>query len=145
MPGSSGTERSGRQRASAKEGAADFFQTVLAYVKQETLDPVLAQLKLVVVGVAGALVMAMGTVLLAVGFVRALQSEFGGVHPLSGLSAYAPLAKEVGPTVLVKAAPYGVGGHLSGSWSWVPYMGGALLCVLVAAFSLARALKGRRP
>ncbi len=121
------------------------FQTVVAYVKQETLDPVLAQLKLVAVGVAGALVMAIGTVLLAVGFVRALQSEFGGARPGSGWFAYAPLAKAAGPTVLVKAAPYGAGGHLSGNWSWVPYMGGALLCVLVAALSVARALKGRRP
>ena len=34
--------------------------------------------------------------------------------------------------------PYGAGHHLSGDWSWVPYMGGALFALVVAGVCLSR-------
>jgi hypothetical protein len=52
------------------------------------------------------------------------------------------------PTTLVASSagpnPYGSGHPLSGNWSWVPYMGGALLCVLVAVFCVTRIVRGAK-
>ena len=89
MPGRSGV-------SGTKDGFAEFVQLVLAYAKQETVDPVVKQAKTVGKGVAGAALLALGTVLLAIGFVRALQTEFGGgTGVASGWFAYAPLAQKV--------------------------------------------------
>gem|GEM_PF-2525876 len=222
---------------------------VVAYAKQEALDPVIGQLKALGKGVAGAVLMAIGTVLLGIGFLRALQGQFGSAAGAgnrnsgtalgvlaakdhgaaasaarttsatgapagsatnssrttsatggasaaatngrtttpSQMSAGAPTttsgslstsavtattgASAAGstttfPTVsslssgratpatapsnqtttsLVASAPpnpYGSGHPLSGNWSWVPYMGGALLCVLVAVFCVTRIVRG---
>jgi hypothetical protein len=134
----------------ARDGATDFFRLSLAYAKQETVDPIMGQVKALGRGVAGALLMAIGTALLAIGFVRALQFEFGGhgATPYnSGWFAYAPLTDklQIRQVAALNGAPYGFMGHLSGDWSWVPYMGGALFCLLVAGFCVAKALKGVRP
>lgn len=120
----------------AGDGASELLRLVLAYAKQETLDPVLAQLKSLVKGVAGALLMAMGTVLLAVGFVRALQFEWG--------STGAGGASSAGLRALGGGFVYGSGRPLSGDWSWVPYFGGAAFCLAVAAFCALRILRGAR-
>ncbi|MGH9105338.1 MAG: hypothetical protein ACRDZX_05780 [Acidimicrobiales bacterium] len=110
----------------AKDGASELFQLVVAYAKQETLDPVVRRLKALVVRVAGALLLATGTVLLAIGFLRALQFEWGsGSHR-------------------ARAYPYGAGSPLSGDWSWVPYMGAALFCIVVAVYGTVRIFKGVR-
>ena len=142
MPGRSGV-------SGTKDGFAEFVQLVLAYAKQETVDPVVKQAKTVGKGVAGAALLALGTVLLAIGFVRALQTEFGGgTGVASGWFAYAPLAQKVylprgvGIRAPANTYPYGVGAHLSGDWSWVPYMGGALFCLAVAGFCVLRIIKG---
>src|SRR5580658_8266042 len=66
-----------RKAGGARDGAGDLLQLVIAYAKQETLDPVLRQLKKLGWGVAGGACMALGTAFLALGFVRALQTEFG--------------------------------------------------------------------
>jgi hypothetical protein len=140
----------------ARQGASDFFQLSVAYAKQEALEPVVRQAKTMGRGIAGAFLLAIGTVLLGLGFVRALQTEFGGgsSHTLAGgWVAYAPLSRAASPVTLFNLPPavarrladataYGVGAHLSGDWSWVPYMGGALLCVAVAGFCAWRALRG---
>jgi hypothetical protein len=105
----------------ARSGANDFFRLSLAYAKQEALEPVMRQLKAMGKGIGGAVLLAFGTVLVGIGFVRALQDEFGGQH---GTGAY------------------GGGSHLSGDLSWVPYMGGALFCLIVAGVCLKRALGG---
>jgi hypothetical protein len=142
MPGRSGG-------SGTKDGFAEFVQLVLAYAKQETLDPVVKQAKTVGKGVAGAALLALGTVLLAIGFLRALQTEFGGATGAAGASfAFAPLAHKAylprgaGIPVAANAYTYGVGAHLSGDWSWVPYMGGALFCLAVAGFCAFRIFKG---
>lgn len=161
---------------------------VVAYAKQETLDPVVRQAKALGRGVVGALLVSVGTVLLAVGLLRALQGQFGSSAsptaataaglgaggaprglgtsrpvpapgsagsalgrgastpgaPTTVALAAQPSAAEPGPTTLVAstANPYGSGQPLSGDWSWVPYMGGALLCLLVTAFCLVRLVRG---
>jgi hypothetical protein len=52
------------------------------------------------------------------------------------------------PTTLVASSaapnPYGSGHPLSGNWSWVPYMGGALLCLLVTVFCVTRIVRGAK-
>jgi len=95
------------------------MELVVAYAKQETVEPVRRQVKNLGKGLGGALLLAVGTVLLAIGFVRALQVEFGGAGRVYG-------------TGIVVSA-YGSVGHLSGNFSWVPYMGAALFCLLVSA------------
>ena len=91
---------------------------MVAYVKQETVEPVRRQLRTLGKGLAGAALLAVGTVLLAIGFLRALQVEFGSAAGRS-------------------ANPYGTGGHLSGDFSWVPYAGAALFCLVVVGACVA--------
>lgn len=196
MPGRK-PEGAGRDNPD-KHGPSDLFDYVVAYAKQETLDPVVRQAKALGRGIAGALLLAIGTVLLAIGFLRALQGEFGSnagtatASPTSlANSTAAPAAARastkalaastsvshgvtttVAPTSVSGAGsttaatasrlssfsahaastslvastpapnPYGSGHPLSGDWSWVPYMGGALLCLLVAAFCVTRIVRG---
>ena len=155
-----GRKREGGHRKAgggARDGASDLLQLIFAYAKQETLDPVVRQLKKLGWGVAGGACMALGTAFLALGFVRALQTEFGAARPsLRSLPASAPTVVYVSPgsgrvTGVVSArfpgssglgSPFGAGAHLSGDWSWVPYMGGVLFCLLVAGFCVLRIVKG---
>ncbi len=85
MPGRK--REGGRRKAGggARDGAADLLQLIIAYAKQETLDPVMRQLKKLGWGVAGGACMALGTAFLALGFVRALQTEFGTARPSAPL------------------------------------------------------------
>lgn len=140
MPGRKPGDGGRGRGAGAKDDVSDLLQLVIAYAKQETLDPVVRQLKTVGKGLLGAVLLALGTVLLALGFLRALQAEFGGsASGPSGFVAYAPLSKAV--STAAGPYPYGVGAHLSGDWSWVPYMGGALFCIVVAGFSVTRIMR----
>jgi hypothetical protein len=140
--------------AGTKDDASDLVRLVIAYAKQETLGPVMGQLKAVRNGIAGAVLVSLGTVFLSVGFVRAVQAEVGSsrvvsapvsalptVRPVPGTPAAATQSDEALRAVLARA-PYGAGSHLSGDWSWVPYMGGALFCVAVAGFCVVRIWKG---
>jgi hypothetical protein len=126
--------------AGTKDGVAELVQLVIAYAKQETVDPVVKQAKTLGRGVAGAVLLAMGTVLLAIGFLRALQTEFGGATT-TRLSAIPPGLAFRG-RIRVFTYPYGAFGHLSGDLSWAPYMGGALFCLAVAGFCVLRIVKG---
>jgi hypothetical protein len=162
MPGRK--RESGRRKggAGARDGASDLLQLVIAYAKQETLDPVLRQLKKLGWGVAGGACMALGTAFLALGFVRALQTEFGTAR-LPDLVSFRALNFSSAPTVVYSSpksgrviaiassrlpgaaglgSSFGTGAHLSGDWSWVPYMGGVLFCLLVAGFCVLRIVKG---
>jgi hypothetical protein len=142
-----------RKTGGARDGAGDLLQLVIAYAKQETLDPVMRQLKKLGWGVAGGACMALGTAFLALGFVRALQTEFGSSRASAFVGLRAPTVVYVSPHngrvagivaagVPGSASPFGAGAHLSGDWSWVPYMGGVLFCLLVAGFCVFRIMKG---
>ncbi len=57
---------------------------------------------------------------------RALQVEFGGLGRIPSSDVF------------------GSSGHLSGTWTWVPYMAAALFCLLVAAFCAMRIVRGNQ-
>ena len=120
--GSSGGRRSG---GGLGGGVSELVDLVLAYAKQETVEPVRRQVRTLGKGLAGAALLAVGTVLLSIGFLRALQVELGGAGR---------------PTV----NPNGTTGHLSGDFSWVPYAGAALFCMLVSAGCVAMIVRRGR-
>ncbi|HTV11257.1 MAG TPA: hypothetical protein VME20_05275 [Acidimicrobiales bacterium] len=148
-PPRSATRRSG---GGAKDRVEEVLQLIIAYAKQETLEPVTRQAKALGRGLIGAVLLSLGTVFLGIGFLRALQAEFGsagGSLPQVTVSVSPSVgggSTSSGGLVSVNSAasmlPYGVGHHLSGDWSWVPYMGGALFAVLVAVFCVTRILRG---
>jgi hypothetical protein len=160
MPGRK--REGGRRKAGggARDGAGDLLQLIIAYAKQETLDPVMRQVKKLGWGVAGGACMALGTAFLALGFVRALQTEFGtsrlpalvGFRAVRAAPTVVYLSPRSGKVTAIAgsvfpgrsglASPFGAGAHLSGDWSWVPYMGGVLFCLLVAGFCVFRIMKG---
>jgi hypothetical protein len=121
----SNPEGDGQRTPSSPEGGApELVQLVIAYAQQEVVDPVVQQGKNLGISLGGALLMAIGTILLSFGFIRALQVEFGG--------AGRELAQKV----------YGSVGHLSGTWTWVPYMGAAIFCALVAYYCIRKITQG---
>lgn len=70
-------------QASLPDLGSELWGMVLAYLKQETLEPVKGLGRFLVFGVAGSLVGATGLVLLVVAGLRAMQEEvgaFGGAH-----------------------------------------------------------------
>jgi len=58
--------------------AAELWDMVRAYAKQETIEPMKGLVRYVAFGVAGSLLLGMGTVLLALAGLRALQTETDG-------------------------------------------------------------------
>ena len=132
-----------------KDGVAEFVQLVIAYAKQETVDPVVKQAKTLGKGVAGAALAGLRD-RPAGHRLRAGPADRvgGGTGAVSGWVGYAPLTQKlylprgVAVPALTNAYPYGAGAHLSGDWSWVPYMGGALFCLAVAGFCVFRIVKG---
>lgn len=85
---------------------------VIAYAKQETVDPLKALARFVMYGLVGALLLSVGAVLISLAIVRAIQTE--------------------------------VGVHLAGNLSWVPYTGGVLFGVVVAALAVSRISRAPR-
>jgi hypothetical protein len=123
----SGIEPRGLGRSSGtglQSGPGELVDLVIAYGQQELVGPVQRQVKNLGRGIGGAILLATGTLLLALGFLRALQVEFGGLGQV--------------PSSVV----YGSSGALSGNWSWVPYILAAVFCVLVAAFCVWRITRG---
>lgn len=58
--------------------AAELWDLVRAYAKQETVEPVKGLGRFIAFGVAGSVLLGMGTVLLALAGLRALQTETDG-------------------------------------------------------------------
>lgn len=67
---------------------AELKDLVIAYAKQETVDPLKGLVRFVVFGLVGAVLIAIGGVLVALAIVRAIQTE-AGVH-LSGDLSWVP-------------------------------------------------------
>lgn len=99
-------------RESVKDLGSELARLILAYAKQETLDPLKALGRYVLWGVAGAVFLSIGLVLLALAVLRLLQAE---------------------------ATP-----ALGGNLTWVPYLGGIALAVIVAGAAAARIVRSPR-
>jgi len=66
-----------RKRDPGAGGPGDVVQLVLDYAKQETLGPLKGAGRFVAFGVAGAIAISAGAMLLLLGLLRALQTETG--------------------------------------------------------------------
>jgi hypothetical protein len=105
------------QQTSLPAMVNDLWETVLAYARQETVDPLKQLGSYIGFGVAGALAVSLGLVLFALGGLRAIQTELGGRGTGKSLPGH---------------------GHLSGNWSWAPYLTAAAFCAIVAAIIATR-------
>ena len=81
---------------------------VIAYAKQETLDPLKGLARYVAYGVGGALLIGTGVMFLAIGALRALQGDHRGPH-FTGNWSWAPYAIVVVGSLGVAAASWFVG------------------------------------
>jgi Putative Actinobacterial Holin-X, holin superfamily III len=81
---------------------------VIAYAKQETLDPLKGLGRYVAYGIGGALLIGIGILFLEVGALRALQGDHRGPH-FTGNWAWAPYAIVVVGSLAVAAASWLVG------------------------------------
>lgn len=81
--------------------AAELYDLVRAYVKQETVEPVKGLGRVVLWGIAGSLLLGIGLVELTVAGLRALQTETGG--RFDGSWSWAPYLIVLVATALVLA------------------------------------------
>jgi hypothetical protein len=81
--------------------AAELWDLVRAYAKQETVDPMKGALRKVGWGLAGSVVLSVGLVLLLLGGLRALQTETGSTF--TGNWSWAPYLLALAGTALVLA------------------------------------------
>lgn len=81
---------------------------VIAYAKQETLDPLKGLARYVAYGVGGAALIGTGIMFLAIGALRALQGDHRGPH-FTGNWSWAPYAIVVVGSLGVAAASWFVG------------------------------------
>jgi hypothetical protein len=71
-------ESSNRESAGLPQLISELRQLVVAYFRQETLDPLKSLGRYIVFGLGGALLLGFGVILLGVGVLRLLQVETGG-------------------------------------------------------------------
>ena len=67
-------------KESTGDARRDAISLVIAYVKQETLDPLKQLGRFVLFGVVGSVAIAVGTVMLLIATLRVLQTETGAFH-----------------------------------------------------------------
>lgn len=72
-----GRSDTGRGLGGLRTSGGEALQLVVDYVKQETLEPLKGLGRYVLFGVVGSVALAVGLVILAVGFLRLLQGETG--------------------------------------------------------------------
>jgi hypothetical protein len=70
----------GSRRKGVRSSGGDAVQLVIDYVKQETLEPLKGLGRFMVFGIVGSVTVAVGTVLLLLAALRALQTETGAFH-----------------------------------------------------------------
>lgn len=84
-------ERSGRTTdKSTADVVQDIWQLTKDYARQETVDPLKALGRFIGFGLAGALLLGLGTMFLSLALLRALQNETGDVF--DGYFTWAPYA-----------------------------------------------------
>jgi hypothetical protein len=87
--------------------AAELYDLVRAYVKQETVEPMKGLGRVALFGIVGSLLLGIGLVELAVGGLRALQTETGG--RFDGNWSWAPyLIVLLGTTIVIMLARRGM-------------------------------------
>ena len=87
--------------------AAELWDLVRAYVKQETVGPIKGLGRVAAFGIAGSLFLSIGLVLLALGGLRALQTETG--ETFDGSWSWAPyLITLAGTAVVIALAARGM-------------------------------------
>ena len=79
--------------------AAELYDLVRAYLKQETVEPMKGLARVALWGVAGALLLGLGLVELAIGGLRALQTETNGTF--DGRWSWAPYLIVLAGTAVV--------------------------------------------
>jgi hypothetical protein len=94
--------------------ATELWELVVAYLKQETIDPIKELGRFVGRGVLGSAALCIGLPLIALAVLRAVQSETSD--------------------------------HLTGNWSWAPYLIAAAVCLVfigLAGLGISRTKKRR--
>jgi FtsH-binding integral membrane protein len=91
---------------SVKDQGSELVSMVIAYAKQETLDPLKSLGRYLIWGVLGAILLSIGGLLLTLAVLRLLQTE---LHH-----------------------------HLSGSLTWVPYVGALLFAAIIVGAAISR-------
>ncbi len=98
---------SSNSKARAKSQASEFIELVIGYLKQETIGPIGRLGRYVAFGLAGSILVSIGTVLVVVGFLRLLQSETGTA--LTGHLSWLPYVfAALLSMIIVAAAIFGV-------------------------------------
>ncbi len=87
---------------SPQEQIRELRELLVAYFKQETIDPIKGLARYVGFGIAGALLMGIGVCFLAIGGLRALQTETG--KAFDGNWTWAPYGITIVGLVLVAGA-----------------------------------------
>ena len=95
-------ETTGQEKSLATH-VTELYELVLAYAKQETIEPVKGLGRFVAFGVAGSLAFSLGAVIMMLGGLRALQTETGST--LQGNWSWAPYGiAAVGCAVIIAVA-----------------------------------------
>jgi hypothetical protein len=82
-------------------------ELVIAYAKQETLDPILGLRKYVAFGIGGAFLLGLGALFLEIGFLRLVQDQTG--NHLHGNYSWVPYVIVIVVSLVVAFALYKVG------------------------------------
>lgn len=94
--------------ASLPTQVVEFKDLVVAYAKQETIDPLKRLGRFLAAGIAGAVLLSIGLVLLSMSLLRALQEETGS--SFAGNLTWVPyLLTVAGALVVVGLAVYAIG------------------------------------
>jgi hypothetical protein len=83
-------------------------ELVIAYAKQETIDPLKGLWRYVAYGLGGALLLGVGITFLAIGALRALQGDHQGPH-FTGNWSWAPYAIVVVGSLAIAALAWTIG------------------------------------
>jgi formate/nitrite transporter FocA (FNT family) len=83
-----------------QETVRELRELVVAYAKQETVDPLKGLLRYLGLGIAGSILIGFGYVFVAIGALRLLEGESDGRH-FNGNMSWAPYAIVFGGTVIL--------------------------------------------